>query len=101
MVFLVVVVPEFGDDEDFFALDEAFVDGALDALAGLALVLVVVGAVEEAVADLDGLGIVSLPGIKSVRWFGSVRCTLCRRLGRLGLSKDRSLREAFRGRKPV
>lgn len=57
MVFLVVVVPEFGDYEDFFALDEAFVDGALDALACFVLVLVVVCAVEEAVADFDGLWI--------------------------------------------
>lgn len=57
MVFLVVVVPEFGDDEDVFALDEAFVDGALDALACFVLVLVVVGAVKEAVADFDGLWI--------------------------------------------
>jgi len=101
MVFLVVVVPEFGDDKDFFALDEAFFDGALDALAGFVFVLVVVGAVEEAVADFDGLMIVSMPGVEFGRWFGGVRCRLCRRLGLLGLSRGRSLREAFRGQRPT
>lgn len=53
--FAVVVVPELGDDEDVFALDESFVDGSLDALSCFSLVLVVVGTVEEAVADFDGL----------------------------------------------
>ena len=101
MVFLVVIVPEFGDYEDFFALDEAFVDGAPDALACFVLVLVVVCAVEEAVADFDGLEFVSLVGFEFLWWFGDVRCRLCRRLGRLGLSRGRSLREAFRGRRPV
>jgi len=100
MVFLVVVVPELGHDKDFFALDEAFFDGALDALACFALVLVVVGAVEEAVADLDGLCIVSLLSLES-GWFGNVHCRLCRRLDRLGLSRDRSLQGAFHGQKPV
>ena len=52
MVFLVVVVPELGDDENLLTLDKAFFDGALDALACFALVLVVVCAVEEAVSDL-------------------------------------------------
>ena len=51
MVFLVVVVPEFGDDKDFFALDEAFVDGALYALACFALVLVVVCAVASLMVE--------------------------------------------------
>jgi hypothetical protein len=101
MVFLVVVVPELGDYEDFFTLDEAFLDGALDALAGFALVLIVVCAVEEAVADFDGLRIVSLLRSESARWFGDARCRLCRRPGRLGLSRGRSLREAFHGQRPV
>lgn len=57
VVFLVVVVPELGDNENFFTLDQAFSDGALDALAGFVLVLVVIGAVKEAVADFDGLGL--------------------------------------------
>lgn len=60
MVLLVVVVPELGDDEDVFTLDETFFDGTLDALACFAIVLVVVCAVKEAVADLDGLQMVSL-----------------------------------------
>nr|POE59280.1 hypothetical protein CFP56_24549 [Quercus suber] len=54
--FLVVeAVPELGDDEEVLTLDEAFVDGALDALAGLDLVAVIAGAVEETVAGLDGV----------------------------------------------
>ena len=69
MVFLVVVVPEFGDDEDLFTLDQAFFDCALDALAGFAFVLVVVGAIEEAVADFDGLGFVRLLGLEVAGWF--------------------------------
>jgi hypothetical protein len=101
VVFLVVVVPELGDDEDVFALDEAFFDGALDALACFALVLIVVCAVEEAITDLDGLVIVSLRRSGFVGWSGSARCRLCRRPGRLGLSIDRSLREAFHDQKLV
>jgi hypothetical protein len=100
MVFLVVVVPELGHDKDFFALYEAFFDRTLDALACFALVLVVVCAVEEAVSDLDGLYIVSLLSLES-GWFRNARCRLCRRLDRLGLSRGRSLRGAFHGRKPV
>lgn len=69
VVFLVIVVPELGDYEDVFALDEAFFDGALDALACFVLVLVVVGAVEEAVADFDGLGFVRLLGLEVAGWF--------------------------------
>ena len=60
MVFLVVVVPELGDDENLLTLDKAFFDGALDALACFALILVVVCAVEEAVADFDCLRVVNL-----------------------------------------
>ena len=55
VVFLVVVVPELGNDEDLFAFHNAFFDGSLYASAGFALVLVVICAVKEAVADLDGL----------------------------------------------
>ena len=60
MVFLVVVVPQLGDDEDLLTLDEAFFDRALDALACFVLVLIVVCAVEEAVADFDCLRVVNL-----------------------------------------
>jgi hypothetical protein len=56
----VVVVPEFRGDEDFGACDEALGDGALDPLAGFGLVLVVVGAVKEAVAGFDGLYFISI-----------------------------------------
>ncbi|TKW52727.1 hypothetical protein CTA1_11257 [Colletotrichum tanaceti] len=51
----VVVVPQLGRDEDVLALHEPVGDGAADTLAGLLFVLVVVGAVEEAVTGLDGL----------------------------------------------
>lgn len=101
MVFLVIVVPELGDDKDLFTLDEAFVDGTLDALACFALVLVVVCAIEEAVADFDGLRTVSLICSDTVSWVGNARCRLCRRPGRLGLSRGRSLREAFHGQRRV
>lgn len=52
---LVVVVPELGGDEDVFALDDAFVNGAADALAGFFAVGVVPGTVNVAVAKLDCL----------------------------------------------
>jgi hypothetical protein len=50
-----VVVPELGGYEDIGAFDEAFGDGAADALASFSFVLVVVGAVEEAVTYFYGL----------------------------------------------
>lgn len=55
VLFGMVVVPQLGGDEDVFALDQPFVDGALDALPGLMLVLVVVCAIEQTVADFDRL----------------------------------------------
>jgi hypothetical protein len=55
MLALVVIVPQFGGDEDVFTLDEAFIDGSLDPLASLFFVLVVIGTVKEAVALFDGL----------------------------------------------
>lgn len=55
MLLAVVVVPELRSHEDVLSLHEAFLNGTLDALAGLLLVLVVVCAVEEPVARLDGL----------------------------------------------
>lgn len=55
MLALVVVVPELGGDKDVLTLDEALADGALDTLASLLLVLVVVRSVEESVTSLDGL----------------------------------------------
>lgn len=55
MFFAMIVVPELGRDEDVLALDKAVGDGFTDALAGLFLVLVVVCAIEQSVADFDGL----------------------------------------------
>lgn len=52
---LVVVVPELAGDEDVLALDDALVDGATNALAGLGAVGVVPCAVDVAVAQLDGV----------------------------------------------
>lgn len=52
---LVVVVPELGSDEDVLALDQALGDRALDSLACLLFVLVVVSSIEAAVASLDRL----------------------------------------------
>ena len=97
--FAVVVVPEFGDDKDVFALDEPFLDGALDALSCFVLVLVIVGAVEEAVACFDGLYGISSPVIGTTSRSSDSRCRLCRRPGQLALSKDRSLREACHGQR--
>lgn len=59
--FAVVVVPELGDDEDVFTLDESFVDGTLDTLSCFLFVLVVVSTVEETVSYFDGLDAISLP----------------------------------------
>ena len=101
MVFLMVVVPEFGDDENLFTLDEAFFDGALDALACFVLILVVVCAVEKTVADFDGLRAFSLPDRSSVMDIENARCRLCQQPARPGLSKGRSQREAFHGQKPA
>jgi hypothetical protein len=99
--FAVVVVPELGDDEDVFTLDESFVDGALDALSCFLFVLVVVSAVEETVAYFDGLDAISSPIPQDVFEPSDLHCRLYRLLGRLGLSKDRSLQEACRGQKPA
>ena len=63
--FLVMeAVPELGDDEEVFALDEAVFDGSCDALASFLFVAVVAGAVEEAVAGFDG--IVDLVGARVI-----------------------------------
>jgi hypothetical protein len=99
MVFLVVVVPQLGDDKDFFTLDEAFFDGTLDALSCFVLVLVVVGAVEETVADFDGLGNVRCLSSSSAIKVGNIRCRLCRQPAQLGLSIDRSLQGASHGQR--
>lgn len=55
MLATVVVVPELSGDEDIFTLHEALLDGTLDTLTSLLLVLVVVGTVEASVTSLDGL----------------------------------------------
>ena len=99
MVSTVIVVPQLGDDEDLFTLDEPFFDGTLDALACFVLILVVVCTVEQAVADFDGLVGVSLLSSLVMMFQSRLRCRLYRPLVRLGLSKDQSLREASRGRK--
>lgn len=57
MFFSVVVVPQLGGNEDILALHETLLNGSLDTLTGLLLVLVVVSTVEEAVTGLDGLRI--------------------------------------------
>jgi hypothetical protein len=62
--FAVVVVPELGDDEDVFTLDESFIDGTLDALSCFLFVLVIVSTVEETVAYFDGLdGTISMSAL--------------------------------------
>lgn len=63
-VFVVEAVPELADDEELFALDEAFIEGLLDALSAFGFVAVVAGAVEEPVAGLDG--VVDLRGARVV-----------------------------------
>jgi hypothetical protein len=102
-VFLaVVVVPEFGDDEDVFALDESFVDSTLDALSCFFFVLVVVRTVEETVAYFDGLGgTTSLSTLQDVFESSDLHCRLYRRLDQQVLSKDRSLQEAYHGQRPA
>lgn len=49
------VAPEFAGDVEVFAFDDAFVDFGGDALANFFLVAVDVGAIEMAVADVDGV----------------------------------------------
>jgi hypothetical protein len=55
MLLAVVVVPELRRDEDVLALDEPLLNRPTNALSGLLLVLVVVCAIEQPVADLDSL----------------------------------------------
>jgi hypothetical protein len=55
MLSLVIVVPELGGDEDIFTLHEAFLDGAVNALASFLFILVVVRSIKESVARLDRL----------------------------------------------
>jgi hypothetical protein len=54
-VFAVKSGPYFCDDEEVFSLDETLGDGATDTLSAFAFVVVVLGAVEEAVACFDGI----------------------------------------------
>lgn len=60
MLLTVVVVPQFGCDENVLALDDAFFDGSLDTLAGFLLVLVVVCTVEQTIPNFNGLVCVSV-----------------------------------------
>ena len=62
VVVTMVIVPEFGGDKDVGAGDDAFGYSAFDSFAGLAFILVVVGAVEEAVSGFDRLEVVSVGG---------------------------------------
>lgn len=55
MLAAVVIVPELGRYEEVFALHKTVLDGALDALAGLLLILIIIGSVEASVTCLDGL----------------------------------------------
>lgn len=55
MISSVIVIPELGGDEDILTLHKAVLDGALDALTSLLLILVIVCSVEESVACLDSL----------------------------------------------
>jgi hypothetical protein len=59
-----VDVPQLGGDKEVLALDEAGVDGGLDALADILLVLVGQRSVNMAVPDLDGMidGLLGLLG---------------------------------------
>lgn len=100
MIFAMVVVPQLGDNEDFFTLDDAFLNGTLDTLTGLALVLVVIGTVEKAVPDFDGLFWVSLCEIRNLKLI-TLRCKQCLQLGPRALSRDRSQPEASRGQRPA
>lgn len=47
--------PDFAHDKDILALDDALVEGALEALAHFGLVAVAVRAVNQAVAHLEGV----------------------------------------------
>lgn len=60
MLLAVVVVPQLGGDENVLALDKAFLDGSLDALAGFLLVLVVICTIEETIANFNRLVCVSV-----------------------------------------
>lgn len=60
MLLAVVVVPQLGGDKDVLALDKAFFDGSLYTLAGFLLVLVVICAIEQTIADFNGLVCVSV-----------------------------------------
>jgi hypothetical protein len=57
MLSRVVIVPQFRGDEDILAFDQPVGNGAADPLARFLFVLIVVCAVEEAVADFDRLEI--------------------------------------------
>lgn len=55
MISSVIVVPELGGDEDILTFHKAVLDGALDALTSLLLVLVIIRSIEQSVACLDSL----------------------------------------------
>lgn len=97
MLLAVVVVPELSGDEDFFTLHEALVDSALDTLAGLLFVLVVVRSIEEPVACLDGLVKLSAQR-RNIEVWESARCKQCRQLCLWGLSRGRNPQGASAGR---
>jgi len=55
LVGVVERVPELGNKEEFFTLDEAVLDSTGNTLANLLLIAVVTGTVKESVSDLDGV----------------------------------------------
>lgn len=55
VLFSMIVVPQLGGDKNVLALHQPLLDGASNALAGFLFVLIIVGAVEQAVSCLDCL----------------------------------------------
>jgi hypothetical protein len=46
-------VPELGDDEEVFTLDDTIFDGSCDAITGFFFVAIITGAIEKAVTSFD------------------------------------------------
>ena len=54
-----VIVPQLGGNKYVFALYKAFIDRTPDALASFFFVLIVISAIKQAIANLDGLELIS------------------------------------------
>ena len=52
----VVIIPQLRGDEDLFSFNQTFINRAFNTLTGFVLILIIVCAVEETIAYLDGLG---------------------------------------------